>query len=239
MLVHSNLKVKGLDPIKFMLTAVIVFVFFFVNCSSNRDTGLDAAAVAANNRGAALMGQFDYEAARQVFEKLARKYPRNLDIRANLAIAIFNRQKEGDEQTALSILNQILEQDAANLRARYCAGLLELYIGRPAKALEYFQAVIKADPEDAEALYFTGKALMQLSRYEEALDYFKRTVSRDSYIDGGIPTPPKEPPGPSRGIQVYKDGPQSRGVDCRSTESCNCEKTGRPPLQPGRNDYSG
>jgi tetratricopeptide (TPR) repeat protein len=162
--------------------AFVLLLFFFIGCTSKRDMGLDAAAVAANNRGAALIGQFKYEEARQVFEKLAQKYPRNWDIQTNLAIATFNRQEEGDEQTALSILGGVLEQDPANLRARYCAGLLELYRGRPAEALEYFQVVMKADQDDAELLYFTGKALMQLNRYKEAIDFFKRTISRDPYI---------------------------------------------------------
>jgi Flp pilus assembly protein TadD len=161
---------------------IVLLLFFFIGCSSKREVGLDAAAVAANNRGAALMGQFKYEEARQVFEKLARKYPRNWDMQTNLAIAALNRQEEGDEQTALSILGGVLEQDPANLRARYCAGLLELYRGRPAEALDNFQTVMKADPEDAELLYFTGKALMQLNRYKEAIDFFKRTISRDPYI---------------------------------------------------------
>jgi Flp pilus assembly protein TadD len=170
---HGALVVKGI---------IVLLIFFFIGCSSKRDVGLDAAAVAANNRGAALIGQFKYEAARQVFEKLAEKYPRNWDIQTNLAIAALNRQEEGDEQTALSILGGVLEQDPANLRARYCAGLLELYRGRPAEALEHFQTVMKADPEDAELLYFTGKALVQLNRYKEAIDFFKRTISRDPYI---------------------------------------------------------
>jgi Flp pilus assembly protein TadD len=161
---------------------IVLLVFFFIGCSSKRDVGLDAAAVAANNRGAALMGQFSNEEARQVFEKLAEKYPGNGEIQTNLAIATFNRQKEGDEQKALSILGRVLEQDPGNLRARYCSGLLELYRGKPAEALEHFQTVMKADPEDAELLYFYGKTLMQLSRYEEALDFFKRTISRDPYI---------------------------------------------------------
>jgi len=171
-----------MNPKKLLITAVIVLVFFFTCYSSQRDVGLDAAAVAANNRGAALIGQFKYEAARQVFEKLARKYPRNWDIQTNLAIAAFNRQEEGDEQTALSILGGVLEQDPGNLRARYCSGLLELYKGRPAKALEHFQTVLKADPEDADLLYFIGKTLSQLNRYEEAIDFFKRTIARDPYI---------------------------------------------------------
>ena len=172
-LCHGTLVAKGI---------IILLIFFFIGCSSKRDVGLDAAAVAANNRGAALIGQFKYEAARQVFEKLAKKYPRNWDIQTNLAIAALNRQEEGDEQTALSILGGVLEQEPENLRARYCAGLLELYRGKPAEALEHFQTVMKADPEDAELLYFTGKALAQLNRYKDAIDFFKRSISRDPYI---------------------------------------------------------
>ncbi len=161
---------------------IVLLIFLFINCSSKRDTGLDAAGVAANNRGVALMGQFDFEAARQIFKELAQKYPRNRDTWINLAIATFNRQEQGDELSALSMLGRVLEHDPANLRARYCSGLLELHSGHPKKALEYFQSVIKSDPQDAEAIYFTGKTLMQLTRYEEALDYFQRSISRDQYM---------------------------------------------------------
>ena len=62
--------------------------------------GLDAEGVAANNRGVAYMGRFDFEAAREVFSELAARYPDNLDIQVNLAIATMNRQQEGDEETA-------------------------------------------------------------------------------------------------------------------------------------------
>jgi len=162
---------------------IIILTFLITGCSSsNRDKGIDSVLVAENNRGAALMGQFKYGEARDVFAELVKEYPRNSDLQTNLAIATLNRQKEGDEQTALSILESVLEQDPANLRARYCAGLLELYRGKPAEALEYFQTVMKSDPEDVELLYFTGKALTQLKRYDEAIDYFKRTIARDAYI---------------------------------------------------------
>ena len=156
--------------------------FLFIGSSAKGEKELDAAAVAANNRGAALMGQFDYEAARQVFEKLARKYPRNWDIQVNLAIATLNRQKEGDEKTALSLLEKVLKNDGEHLRARYCCGLLELHGGRPDKALGYLQAVLKTDPGDAEAIYFTGNTLTQLSRHKEALGFFNRTIAADPYI---------------------------------------------------------
>jgi Flp pilus assembly protein TadD len=161
---------------------IAVIVILLSSCESGGDTGLDADAVAINNRGVALMGQFDYEAAMKEFSRLVERYPDNHDIRVNLAIATFNRQAAGDEQKALAMLNQVLEQDPGHLRARYCSGLLELHRGQPEKALEYFLAVIKADPADAEAHYFAGKALVQLSKYTDAIDYFKRTLELDNYI---------------------------------------------------------
>ncbi len=167
---------------KLIATAVVIFILFFINCSTKQDSGLDAAGVAANNRGVGLMGQFNYEEAQRVFEELAQKYPRNGDIKVNLAIAVLNRQKEGDEKIAFSIVEEVLRLDPENIRARYCAGLLELHMGRPAEALGYFKAVIAADPRDADVLYFAGKTLMQQSRYEDALHYFKRSISLDNYI---------------------------------------------------------
>jgi len=168
--------------IKAIMTLVVIFVFSCIGFSSKQDSGLDAAGVATNNRGVALMGQFEYEEARKVFEELVQKYPGNPDLQTNLAIATFNRQKENDEQLGLSMLSKVLESDPGHLRAQYCSGLLKLHMGHPEKALEYFLSVIKTDPGDAEAFYFTGKTLLQLSRYKEALDYFKRSLSRDPYI---------------------------------------------------------
>ncbi|MCP5051968.1 MAG: hypothetical protein GY940_32670 [bacterium] len=168
------------------ITVAIVFIFFFISCTSKPDGGLDAGGVTLNNRGAGLMGQFKYEEARKVFSQLAKKYPDNLDIRINHAISIFNRQQEGDEKAALVILEAVLEREPANLRALYCSGLLRLHSGNAEKALVFFQSVIKSDPRDIEAIYFAGKALMQLSRYEEALTYFNRAIAGNQYMSSAL-----------------------------------------------------
>jgi len=146
------------------------------------NSGLDAAGVAANNRGVALMGRFDYESALREFEALSQQYPENSDILVNLAIATLNRQKEGDENLALSILEGVLERDPENLRAIYCRGLLKLHIGQPEEALADFNRVAEADPGDADAAFFIGQCLMQMSRYEEALAWYQRSIAEDSYL---------------------------------------------------------
>ena len=57
---------------------------------------MDAAAVTVNNRGVGLMGRYDYEAALQLFEQLDSQYPVITEFRFNLAVALMNRQLEGD-----------------------------------------------------------------------------------------------------------------------------------------------
>jgi hypothetical protein len=156
--------------------------FVFGDDAVKEQKQLDAATIAANNRGVGLMGQFKYEDARQQFEKLAKEYPGNVEFRINEAIALFNRQKEGDERAALAMLADVLKKQPGNLRARYCYGLLELHQGNAEKALELFQTVLKAEPGDADVLYFIGKTLVQLSRHAEAIDFFKRSVEKDQYL---------------------------------------------------------
>jgi len=167
-------------------TLIAFFTFsaaaFCSTPASSPAGGLDSAAVAVHNRGVGLMGQFDYEAARREFSALAQQYPDNDDIQVNLAIATFNRQTKGDEDLALSILAGVFKHNPEHLRALYCTGLLELRVGRPAEAAEYFRKVIALDPRDAEAAYFLGQCLMQLSRYEEALDWFRKSIEGDRLL---------------------------------------------------------
>jgi hypothetical protein len=74
-------------------------------------SGLDGGDVAAANRGVALMGRFDFDAAREVFAGLVEAYPDNPDLQVNLGIAIMNRQAEGDEAAAKAIFDRVLETD--------------------------------------------------------------------------------------------------------------------------------
>jgi Flp pilus assembly protein TadD len=143
---------------------------------------LTEADIAANNEGVALMGYFDYPGARDVFAALVERRPDWLDARVNLAIAVLNRQQEGDEQRALAVLADVLAQDPAHLRARYMSGLLNLYLGQTQAALEHLTQVAQADPGDAYAAYFTGQSLLQEGRLEETLDWFARAAELDPYL---------------------------------------------------------
>lgn len=143
---------------------------------------ISAADVADNNRGVALMGYFDYDGARDVFEQLVQRRPDWRDARLNLAIATLNRQQDGDEQLALGIVEAVLQEDPDDLRANYIAGLLHLYLGETEAALARFGVVTAGDPEDAYAAYFTGQALVQQGDLEAAAIEYRRAIEQDSYL---------------------------------------------------------
>jgi len=152
---------------------------------SSSEFEADAAAIAENNRGVALMGRFDYESAEAVFAELAGANPAWTDARINLAIATLNRQREGDEVKALDMVQAVLAGEPDNLRARYIAALLLLNSGETVTASDYFRQVAEQDPDDAYAAYYYAQALMQDGRAEEAVDWYRRSVEVDPYLRSG------------------------------------------------------
>jgi tetratricopeptide (TPR) repeat protein len=135
-----------------------------------------------NNRGVALMGQYRNEDARQVFAALVAERPDWTDAEVNLAIAILNRQQEGDELVALEIVERILVDHPEHLRARYIAGLMRFYIGDTEPALAHLRQVLEAAPEDAHVAYFTAQAYSQLGDTRAALDLYERAIELDAYL---------------------------------------------------------
>jgi Tfp pilus assembly protein PilF len=153
-----------------------------VGCVTTADGGLDDDAIAANNRGVAYMGRFDFQAAYEAFSELAERYPDNADIHVNLAIAIMNRQGEGDEDAAKAIFDRVLAADPSHPRAAYGSGLIDLHQGNAEAALPHFLQVTEEDPDNAEAFYHVGQCHMQLQQFEEALPWFERAIEIDPYL---------------------------------------------------------
>jgi tetratricopeptide (TPR) repeat protein len=143
---------------------------------------LDAEAIAANNRGVGLMGRFEYAEARDVFAGIVEQWPDWHDARVNLAIATLNRQEAGDEATALELARQVMQEDPDNLRARYVAGLVQLYLGEPSEALVRFREVAEADPTDAYPAYYTAQCLAQQGDYAAALPWYRKAMELDPYL---------------------------------------------------------
>ena len=165
------------------LAALLAMALALTLTACDRDQGqFDEQDISDNNRGVALMGSFDYSLAQETFGKLVDRRPEWLDARINLAISTLNRQQEGDEQSALKLVNQVLADDPENLRALYVSGLLYLYQGESAQSLESLRKVAGADPGDAYAAYFIAQNLMQTGELEEALTWYRKSFAADGYL---------------------------------------------------------
>jgi len=143
---------------------------------------LSASAVAANNQGVGLMGQYDYDAARASFAELVQEYPGATALRLNLAIATLNRQQEGDEAAAQQLVDEVLAAEPRNDRARYCAGLLAYRAGNFDSARQHFSFVSELDPQDAYAAYFLGETLAQSGQPQQALQLYRQAMEADPYL---------------------------------------------------------
>jgi tetratricopeptide (TPR) repeat protein len=165
--------------LKLFFTGLLVSAYL-VGCGQPLDqSGLDDAAINANNRGVGLMGRYDYEAARRVFQDLNEQYPQQADVTINLAIALLNRQQTDDEESALQLFQAVTAEHPDNGRARYCIGLLEFRRGELASAAQHFNAVLAADPGDAYAAYFLAQSQQQLGDRDAALQWYRRALEAD------------------------------------------------------------
>jgi tetratricopeptide (TPR) repeat protein len=109
---------------------------------------------------------------------LADERPGWLDVHVNLALALMNRQGEGDADRAEQVLrDRVLAADGGHVRGRYALGLLQLYAGRASEAAEAFRRVVEADRDDAFAAYFLAQSLASSGDHAQALDGYRRTIA--------------------------------------------------------------
>lgn len=138
--------------------------------------------VAALNEGAAQMGQFDFTAAEATFARALAANPESRDAKLDLAISILNQSGDGAQERALVLLKQLLSSDPGNSRADYCAGLAQLYLGRPADALVHFRRAAEASPSDAHAAYYTAQCLEQVGQESQAMPWYERAAQLDPLL---------------------------------------------------------
>ena len=96
--------------------SILTLLLHLAACGQQTSDRLPPEDLAFHNQAVGLMGQFNYEEALTRLSDLAQRYPDNPDLRVDLAIAVLNRQLEGDEDTALDILAKVLRQAPQHLR---------------------------------------------------------------------------------------------------------------------------
>jgi Flp pilus assembly protein TadD len=160
-------------------SCIFAFLHFIVAaCAGQRsEGGLTPAEVVTENRAIGLMGQYDFERARDAFAQLAAAYPDRTDLQINVAIATLNRQREGDDETARRLFEGVLKRQPDEVRARFGLGLLLLHDGNARDALAHFTFVADRDKTDAHALYFAAQCKAQLTDLTGALDGYRAALS--------------------------------------------------------------
>ena len=156
--------------------ALLLTIASLASCRTAPRNAVTPELVERNNRAVGLMGQFDFTAAVDAFTAIQTAAPDWPEGRLNLAIALMNRQGEGDPARAEVLLRALVDLPAVARRARYALGLLLAHDGRPAEALPLLTAVASADPPDGFAAYFAGQ-LRLAEAPVEALEWFRRAAS--------------------------------------------------------------
>lgn len=147
-------------------------------------------ALAAFNRGSALMEQYKYTEAAAAFETAVEIVPDWQAARFNLGLANFNLQETGEGrshlETARAIYEELLRLDPENLHARFCLGMYYEHLGDNKNALACCEAVYKADPEDPYVAYKYAEALVGVDRSEEAVKVLEEVLETDPGFISGV-----------------------------------------------------
>ena len=120
--------------------------------------------VQATNRGVALMEQYAYTEAVKAFKEALKLAPGSVEIRVNLAIAIYNRSAKGDLEKGEELLDSVLSEEPGSARALYFRAITHQYRGRDEQAVPLFERVVAIRPHDAAAWYLLARSKSHLGR---------------------------------------------------------------------------
>ncbi len=140
-------------------------------------------AVEEMNRGVSLMGQYLYDDAVGAFEGVLKLEPGLIEARLNLAIALFNRNRKDDLNSAGGLIDAVLLQEPDNLRALYFRAVILQHVGKAEVAVECLNRVLQRRPEDGAAWYLLALCKQRLNQPAEA--DFQRAVRYRPYLYSG------------------------------------------------------
>ncbi len=135
------------------------------------------------NRGAALLEQYRYAEAAEVFAQVVKTAPSWTAARFNLGLALLNMQEEAEAVESLTrsteFFQSILQEDPAHLASQFCLGLIHQHRGDNVRAMECFRAVHQADPKDPYVAYKYAETLIALEQRELAVELLRHVIGLD------------------------------------------------------------
>jgi cytochrome c-type biogenesis protein CcmH/NrfG len=136
------------------------------------------AAYRANNRGVALLEQFNYDGAATAFREALKISPALSIAQANLAIALFYGSQNQEAADAARAATKMLPDSPT---AHYVAGLIAKADNRLDEAAASFERVLQLDRDDAGAKVQLGQIRTQERRYDDAITLFQGALTAEPY----------------------------------------------------------
>ena len=82
----------------------------------------------------------------------------------------------GDDQKALELFKEAIEQDPKNIMAWNGLGSCQIGLNRPDAAIESYRQAIKINPDDVAMHNVLGDYYAKLGRHQEAIESFKQVI---------------------------------------------------------------
>jgi tetratricopeptide (TPR) repeat protein len=160
--------------------AIAVIALALLQQTGGRGTPAGAAesAYRANNRGVALLEQFNYDGAAAAFREALKISPDLGIARVNLAIALFYGNKSTEADQAARAATDALPSSPTS---HYVAGLIAKTDNRIDDAAAAFERVLKIDPNDAGTKIQLGQIRTQERRYDDAISLFQGALTAEPY----------------------------------------------------------
>jgi len=132
----------------------------------------------ANNRGVALLEQFNAAAAVDAFQQARRLDPALTLSRVNLAIALFYAPDLDAAEREATEAARLLPDDA---HPPYLLGLIDRARGRDEAARGRFERVLQLDPADVGSHLNLGQLDLRRQQYDEAMRHFRAALAEEPY----------------------------------------------------------
>jgi len=165
--------------VKVLITVVLVALTALQQGGGRGAKPLDVeGAYRANNRGVALLEQFNYDGAATAFSEALKVSPDLSIARANLAIALLYASKNPEAADAARAAVTALPESPT---AHYVAGLIAKADNRLDEAAAAFARVLQLDRDDAGAKVQLGQIRTQERKYDEAIPLFQQALTAEPY----------------------------------------------------------
>lgn len=151
--------------------------------SPQQTTDIVYRALAAFNKGCALLEQYEYSAASKQFEAVLKEFPQWTAAKFNLGLAYLNMMEDAGGKEIINQAEQLFQEVAREnpqlIHAWYCLGLYYEHVGQREKALEVFQKAYQLDPQDPHICLKLAEAYLAMQQNEKAIELLERAVNLD------------------------------------------------------------